>query len=131
MKDCFYKFRLYSLSHQGHIQSSLKMFLDKPIIGQGVKMFRIKCNEEKFISNAGCSTHPHNIFFQILAEIGIVGMFFYLIFYVYVFGKFFKNYIIYKKNHSNLIIFQNGLFVFFIINLFPFLPAGDIFNNFN
>ena len=131
VKDCYYKFRLYSISHQGHIQSSLKMFLDKPIIGQGVKMFRIKCNEEKFISNAGCSTHPHNIFFQILAELGIIGVFFYLIFYVYIFGKFFKNYILYKKNHSNLIIFQNGLFVFFIINLFPFLPAGDIFNNYN
>ena len=58
------------------------MFKDNILFGQGLKMFRIKCSEEKF--NAGrfsCSTHPHNIIIQFLAELGIVGILFLIYFY--------------------------------------------------
>ena len=45
------------------------MFLDRPIIGQGPKMFRVKCSDPKFSEIVGgyseygsCMTHPHNFF---------------------------------------------------------------------
>lgn len=56
------------------------MFSDNKLFGQGSNTFRILCSSEKFrISdkNEGCSTHPHNIYVQILAETGLIGVFFY------------------------------------------------------
>ena len=33
----------------------------------------------------GCSTHPHNLFIQILSETGLIGIFFYLIFLFWIY----------------------------------------------
>ena len=71
-----------SAMHDDHYSSGMKMFKDNILFGQGLKMFRIKCNEDKF--NTGkhsCSTHPHNIIIQFLAELGIIGTLFLTYFY--------------------------------------------------
>ena len=58
------------------------MFSDNKLFGQGSNTFRYLCSSEKFrISdkNEGCSTHPHNIYVQLLAETGLIGVLFLLI----------------------------------------------------
>ena len=68
--------------HDDHYSSGMKMFKDNFLFGQGLKMFRVKCNEEKFnVGRFSCSTHPHNIIIQFLAELGIVGILFLIYFF--------------------------------------------------
>ena len=54
------------------------MFIDKPMIGHGPKMFRILCKDDKYVSYFSypkidsCSTHPHHLYLQLFLrqEIG-------------------------------------------------------------
>ena len=68
---------IFSKQHTHHYISAYRMFLDNKILGVGVKNFRNFCNKEKYlISNVSCSTHPHNSYIQVLAELGIIGFLF-------------------------------------------------------
>ena len=76
----------------------------------------------------GCNTHPHHLFIQILAETGIVGFVFLLIFYLFIVKSLFVRlfeYITIGKNSKDLIIYAY-YFSFF----FPFMPSGNFFNNY-
>ena len=73
-----------------------------------------------------CSTHPHNYFFQILSELGLVGILFYLFSLIFIIIKFTK--FLVKKKHicrSKFIIISLGL----IVILYPVVPSGNFFNN--
>jgi O-antigen ligase len=109
---------IISKLHHGHYLSAYKLFLEKPIFGNGVNSFRNKCI--KFDHEYSCSTHPHNLPIQILSEIGIVGFTFYLIVIFYFIRNLFK-----KNNSISLKILSLGLFLY----LFPFAPSGNFFNN--
>ena len=71
-----------------------------------------------------CSTHPHNIFFQLLAETGLIGIIYYIIFNILLFIEIFK--FSFKKNY-NQISFFFLLPVIYYLN--PFFAAGNFFNN--
>ena len=50
------------------------MFLDKPILGHGPKLFRFECKNDKYSTGIKpCDTHPHNFYIQLLAETGLFG----------------------------------------------------------
>ena len=74
----------------------------------------------------GCDTHPHNIFAQLAAELGIVGIIFFLIFYGYLLRELFK---ISWKNSSNYLNCYYLSICSLIINFLPFFPSGNLFNN--
>jgi O-antigen ligase len=110
-----------SAMHDDHYSSGIKMFKDNILFGQGLKMFRIKCNDGKF--NTGkhsCSTHPHNIIIQFLAELGIIGILFLIYFYFSLFSN-----MIAARNNSLII---STTFLVFLI-FFPLLPYGNFFHN--
>ena len=110
-----------SAMHDDHYSSGMKMFKDNILFGQGLKMFRIKCNEDKF--NTGkhsCSTHPHNIIIQFLAELGIIGTLFLTYFYFSLFSNI-------KAAKNNSLIISTTFLVFLIF--FPLLPYGNFFHN--
>ena len=115
--------------HAAHFRTAYSMFVDKPLFGHGPKSFRIKCNDEKFKYNQwSCSTHPHNMYMQLLSETGLIGFLFVFLIWIYCSFKlillFFKN----NKNnyeHQFNIFATAGLF----INLFPISTSGNIFNN--
>ena len=124
-------FYIFSQAHEAHYFSAFQMFKNNIIFGQGVKMYRKKCEDPKiFVNRMSCTTHPHNILFQILAETGIIGFIFYIIAFLYVLYNLFKNFI------KNFLIFENKKFVnicfliCFMQNLLFILPSGNIFNNF-
>ena len=59
---------------------ALNMFLEKPLVGHGTKIFRHYCAKpENFVSGNACTTHPHNILMQFLAETGLIGTIFYIL----------------------------------------------------
>jgi len=77
-----------------------------------------------------CNTHPHNIYFQLLAETGIIGfMFVFLLFFyiLYIISKHTFNLVFLgKRNFSNLEI---CLITYFFVILWPIATSGNFFNN--
>lgn len=125
------KFVIFSNQHMAHYFVAIEMFKEKFLFGHGVKSFRYKCKDYQYSENFFCNTHPHNIPLQFLAELGIVGFILYflvLVAIVWMFTKQFFN--IYFINNNKLI--SNGKICFLLslfINLFPFSPSGNFFNN--
>ena len=123
---------IFSVYHDSIYRTAWNMFLDKPLIGHGPKMYRIKCKEKKYaVGISPCHTHPHNFYIQLLAETGLIGFAFLLGIFVYLIYLILKH--IYRKIIYNQVNFSNyqicllgGLF----ITLWPLSPNGSIFNNY-
>ncbi|MDC3076995.1 O-antigen ligase family protein [Candidatus Pelagibacter sp.] len=131
-------FMIFSFHHQTHFSTAFRMFLDKPIFGHGLKMFRYKCEKFSFkpkknVENSfgevkhsyGCSTHPHNTYLQLLAESGVIGFFFIFSLFVILFFKIINLFKISKKK----IYPENALLIGIFVNLWPLIPTGNFFNN--
>ena len=119
------KINYFSSQHEAFALTSIKLFKENPIIGVGPNNYRRECGTIKlnYIEN-NCSTHPHNIFFQLLAETGILGIFYYLIINLFIFHKIIK--FLFAKKDSELELFLL-LPIFYYVN--PFFPSGNFFNN--
>lgn len=124
------KIIIFSEKHTEHYISAYKMFLDNKVLGVGVKNFRNFCSKDKYYSEYSCSTHPHNIYIQILAETGLIGFSFLILIFLY-FCKYsliqmFKK--ITKKEYY-FSDFEICLLSGILIYLWPFVPTGNVFNN--
>jgi O-antigen ligase len=123
---------LFSPSHDLLIKTAWKMFLDKPLLGHGPKLFRIKCDTPKYNPNQhkSCNVHPHNFYIQLLSETGIAGflflsgVFFYLI---YIVTKHFFSFFFHKK--MLLSDYQICLLSCLLITVWPLTPNGNFFTN--
>ena len=73
----------------------------------------------------------NNTYMQLLAETGLVGFAFLLLFFIYVLFKLLFNlYLVYnKKILSNFYNFKTCILLVFFINFFPLVPNGNFFNN--
>lgn len=120
----------FSKQHTHHYISAYKMFLNNRIFGVGVKNFRNLCNKEDYrISNVSCTTHPHNSYIQVLAELGLIGISF-LLLVLSLFIKVIFKHLYYKmKNVNYLTNFQICILSGFLISIWPLAPSGNIFNN--
>jgi O-antigen ligase len=106
-------------------QSGFEVFKKYKIFGVGNKNYRLEtCSNEKN-SKYFCSTHPHQLYFEFLAEHGIVGTVI-LIFILFslilskikiIFGS--KNYL------------QLGCLTFLLTSFIPLLPSGAFFADYN
>ncbi len=106
--------------------SALHMWNDNKITGIGLNNFTLVCKEQikyrKFNQNFGCTTHPHNIYIQVLVESGIVGLIIFLIFVILLFLKIYK-----IKNYDfRLISISIYLSIFW-----PIMSTGSILKNWN
>ena len=120
--------KLYSIDHQGHIILDLKLFKENKIFGKGPKGFRHYCRSINYNPNIGiCSTHPHNTIIQIISELGLIGLAFYVIAALFIIIKFFQS--ILRKNYNNNFLSFYIITFGLVINLFPFIPSGNFFNN--
>ena len=126
------KIFLFTAGHDSLYRTAFNMFLDRPIIGHGPKMFRVKCSDPKYAEGvAPCMTHPHNFYIQLLAETGIIGfsfLFFLFIYLIFISSKYFY-YFFFKKEkiYSN---YQICLLACLLITVWPFIPNGNFFNNY-
>lgn len=126
------KINLFSKGHEGHFYSAVLMFKQHYFKGVGVRNFRMECQKDYYKELVGdyhCTTHPHNTYMQILSETGLLGMFFFMLFLVFIFIKSYKFLIhIYIKGEK--INVPLGLcYVTILINFFPFVTNGSFFNN--
>jgi len=140
-KQLFPKSKLifFSEQHQIFLTTSIELFKKKPILGIGPNNYRRKCESviPDFIPDftsekinfgkpeiQNCSTHPHNIFFQLLSETGLIGIIYYIIFNIFLFIETFK--FLFNKNYDQVNFFFL-LPVIYYLN--PIFPSGNFFNN--
>jgi len=124
------KFNLFSVTHEQHYESALKIFKDNLIFGAGPKSFRIKCSEERYlVSKNSCVSHPHNTYIQLLSEIGIIG--FCLVFSLFCLLSFFSIKLLYQKYilKKYLEPIKICILASFLITLWPIIPSGNFFTN--
>ena len=127
-KDLKKNIQIFSTDHNGHYLLAYNLFKQSPIFGKGPEGFRYYCRKVEYNSKIGmCSTHPHNIFMQLLSETGLIGIFFYLFGSIFVIISLSK---VYKKNMDlknkyNFYIASIAI----IVNFFPLVPSGNFFNN--
>ena len=109
----------------GLYQSGFDVFKKYPIFGVGNKNYRLETCSAKNITKYNCSTHPHQIYFEFLAEHGFIGsMILLFILFNLVFSKF--KIILNSKNYLQL-----GCLIFLITSFIPFLPSGAFFADYN
>ncbi len=114
--------------HMAHYIIGYNIFKENKIFGTGHKTFRIECIEKEYLiktssENKGCSTHPHNIYIELLSDSGLIGLLSFISFVSLIIIKAIKNKIYQSK--------ASGFFVSFIIIVWPISSAGNFFNNRN
>jgi O-antigen ligase len=123
----------YKKDHQLIFETSYNIFKDhNKYIGVGLKGFRIKCQEKKYYSEFGCTTHPHNFYFLFLTELGIIGFLFLVFFFLYLNIVLIQKYLNIGKNVLNKIIYNNkniSIFLGVYVFIFPLKTHGNFFNN--
>lgn len=96
---------------------------ENKIIGVGYKQFYQKCLD---LESQICSTHPHNIYLDILVSFGILGILPLIIVLLNLFVKSIK--IIFFKSFDKKIIYS--LFLTNIIFFFPLQSSGSILKSY-
>ena len=127
-----FKFIIYS-NYGPHYLTSIEIFKKYKFFGSGIKTFRKACNEvsidkyyqEDKTTRIGCSTHPHQYYFELLSELGIIGFVIFISFFFYVLYRVINSYI----KSKNLVLLSVGLF--FATQLIPLLPTGSFFTSFS
>ena len=105
-------------------RSGIKVFKENPLLGVGNKNYRIVCNTESS-PKISCSTHPHQIYFEFIAEHGILGSV--VLLFILFNLVFSKSTIIFKsKNYI-----QIGAYIFLLISFIPLLPSGAFFSDYS
>lgn len=140
--------------YAGLALSSFEQFKKSPIIGNGVRSFRLNCKNtlsnfkinitpedkfnrdfitriQKYIKDGKCSTHPHNVLLEFIAELGLIGLFFIFFKFIYILKKSIKIFSQNKKKYNHESV-SNLIFIISpILIVYPFLPSGSYFNNWN
>ena len=118
---------IFNSEHGGHYLTALKVYDNNKVFGVGLKNYskEIKKKEYKYYFYAKSidpSTHPHQVHFELLAELGLFGYLSLMIFFIYHFYKFLK-----QRNFNNNLSLSGFLFI--LTSLLPLLPSGSFFTS--
>ena len=132
------KLRYYSKQHENLAFTAIQIFKKNVLNGTGIKTFHKACSDLKstipngtILNNRNnklaCSTHPHNYYFQILSDSGMFTFLFVFMFFLFILKKNIK--LIFKKNINNIELSFYFVNIGILLNLFPFIPSGNFYNN--
>ena len=121
---------IFSHQHNDLYKTAINIAKDNLYFGVGVKNFRHECGLDKYkISEFSCSTHPHNTYIQLLAELGSIGFFFGLTLLMFIFVIILKHFLCLIRGKYYFTDFQICLISAILVSLWPIAPTGNLFNN--
>ena len=123
--------KLENIRYIAHFDAAIKMFKSHPVSGVGNKNYRKECSKDVYyekkikFSEQRCSTHPHQIHFEILSEQGLLG---YIIIIYFLTMFLVKNIKVFLQTKN---VFHLSNIAYLTLFLMPILPGGGIFSTFN
>ena len=112
-----------------HFLTSFEIFKDYPLTGSGLKTFRKICSEEKYekIKSLNfenrCATHPHQIYFEILSETGMIGSSIFIILIIILVRNIYFNFLLQKSEYHSILLILTPI----ILKLWPLTTTGSFF----
>ena len=103
-----------------HYLSAFEIFKQNKFLGSGFKSFSIECRLNPKSKKYLCSSHPHNIYFELLSDTGLFGFIIFLLIIIYPGLKYFSN-------KDDLGIHSKIFFALLITYIFPLKPHGSLF----
>ncbi|WP_440912508.1 hypothetical protein [Candidatus Pelagibacter sp.] len=86
--------------------------------------------EFEFVYKNSCNTHPHNFYFQLLAETGLSGFLYILSLFLYIFFILLKNFFYsFSQKHKKFTNIELCIISGFFVSLWPLTTNGNFFNN--
>ena len=117
--------------HKGLFSTAIETWKFNKILGNGIKSFRIDCKKIiKVKIYSLCSNHPHNYYFEILTETGIVGLLLIISIMLLFLFLIFKNArFFYENSFENFVLL--AAMTSLIIEMFPVRSSGSFFTTNN
>lgn len=101
------------------------------LIGSGTKSYLKECYElRKDKQDLLCSTHPHNIYLEIVNNQGIIGFIIFSIFLFFLFKKYLLDLIKLRTNQNDRLL-RIIFLTILVVELFPLRSYGSIFQTGN
>ena len=113
--------------------SGIEVWKKNKLTGVGLKNFSIVCDME--VSSIDkphhpCSTHPHNLYIQIISETGLIGLVLFFSFFVAFFAQHLKIFYRLKKNSDQSFLFISCTCFLFSF-LWPLTTSGSFYSSWN
>ena len=122
------KEKFYNSQHGPHYLTAYKIFLNYPLFGIGINNFYLESKKKQYVDKrlkwsggSRASTHPHQTYLEIISEVGLFGLIYFIFIFFYPAYVSFRSLI--KNKEINLI--SHLLLHFYFI--FPILPSGSFF----
>ena len=122
----FFRFSTYGV----HYDTAIQIFKNHPYFGVGLKNYRIESGKAKYenpnfiFNEKRKTTHPHQVHFEFLAEMGLFGYISFLIFF-FIFLRRSIKIQIKNRNFYHL----SGL-LFILVSFTPLIPSGSFFTTY-
>jgi len=116
--------------HGAHYDTAIKIFIENKLSGIGLKNFRKISGDAKYkntdyqYTDYRQTTHPHQMHFEILSELGLIGYVLFGLFFYMSISTCLKTYIKSKN------LFQLSSLLFIIATIIPLLPSGSFFTTY-
>ncbi len=124
----FLEYLKYDTRHGHHYYTAVNVFKEFKLTGVGLKNFREFSFEKRFIPKFSdhnkFATHPHQIYFEILSEMGILGLVFFFVTFVTILIHVFRT----NLREKSLLGISASSFV--LITFLPLIPSGSFFTSF-
>ena len=121
----------YSIYWIQHFKAATENFIDRPIIGTGIKTYRYFCpiiqSKKEKMHQLVCSIHPHNLYFEIASEIGILGIIFFIFYLFSLIINLALNYVKNEKSRYEILVVLFPILILFN----PVQITGSIFSTYS
>ena len=112
--------------------SAYNIWDQNKLFGVGLKNYRLVCDVKTIdpitMQNTVCSTHPHNVYLEIMSEAGLIGFILFIIFFFLIFLYIIKNMKLINSNFKGLFY---GCSIILLSYIWPIRSHGSFFSTFN